>query len=68
LPSFGGGTSLSKGWRLIKRFSKDIDFKVAMPAGVSRSKAKKERSANRDRVLAALTQTGFTLADEPFAR
>jgi hypothetical protein len=23
-----GGTSLSKGWELIKRFSEDIDFKV----------------------------------------
>ncbi len=30
--AFGGGTSLSKGWGLIKRFSEDIDFKVAMPA------------------------------------
>ena len=31
-PVFSGGTSLSKGWGLIKRFSEDIDFKVAMPA------------------------------------
>jgi hypothetical protein len=68
LPAFGGGTSLSKGWRLIKRFSEDIDFKVAMPAGVSRNKAKKDRGAYRDRVLAALTEAGFVLADEPFKR
>jgi hypothetical protein len=27
IPAFGGGTSLSKGWNLIKRFSEDIDFK-----------------------------------------
>jgi predicted nucleotidyltransferase component of viral defense system len=27
---FGGGTSLSKGYQLIKRFSEDIDFKVQM--------------------------------------
>ena len=27
-PIFSGGTSLSKGWGLIKRFSEDIDFKV----------------------------------------
>jgi len=31
VPAFGGGTSLSKGWGLIKRFSEDIDFKVACP-------------------------------------
>ena len=43
-PAFGGGTSLSKGWGLIKRFSEDIDFKVAMPAAASRSKARNERS------------------------
>jgi predicted nucleotidyltransferase component of viral defense system len=29
---FSGGTSLSKGYGLIQRFSEDIDFKVAMPA------------------------------------
>jgi hypothetical protein len=28
MPAFSGGTSLSKGWELIKRFSEDIDFKV----------------------------------------
>ncbi len=27
-PVFSGGTSLSKGWGLIKRFSEDIDFKA----------------------------------------
>jgi hypothetical protein len=31
-PAFSGGTSLSKGWELIKRFSEDIDFKVGEPA------------------------------------
>lgn len=31
-PIFSGGTSLSIAWGLIKRFSEDIDFKVAMPA------------------------------------
>ena len=44
-------TPLSKGWGLIKRFSEDIDFKVSMPAGVSRNKAKKDRStADSDEV------------------
>lgn len=32
-PIFSGGTSLSKGWGLIKRFSEDIDFKVTMLPG-----------------------------------
>jgi hypothetical protein len=27
MPAFSGGTSLSKGWELIKRFSEDIDFR-----------------------------------------
>ena len=34
-PVFSGGTSLSKGWGLIRRFSEDIDFKVAMPRAAS---------------------------------
>ena len=67
-PAFGGGTSLSKAWGLIKRFSEDIDFKVAMPSTSSRSQAKKARSAYRERVLAALTSAGFTLAGEPMRR
>ena len=30
---FSGGTSLSKGYGLIRRFSEDLDFKVRMPGG-----------------------------------
>lgn len=67
-PAFGGGTSLSKGWGVIKRFSEDIDFKVAMAAATSRSKERKERSAYRGRVIGALTEAGFTLAGEPAKR
>jgi hypothetical protein len=67
-PAFGGGTSLSKGWGLIKRFSEDIDFKVAMPAAASRSKARNERSDYRERILAALTEAEFTLDGEPMKR
>jgi predicted nucleotidyltransferase component of viral defense system len=37
-PVFSGGTSLSKGWGLLKRFSEDIDFKVGMADGASRRK------------------------------
>ena len=43
MPAFSGGTSLSKAWGLIKRFSEDIDFKVGEPAGHSASQARRER-------------------------
>jgi hypothetical protein len=33
---FSGGTSLSKAYGLIQRFSEDLDFKVAMAEGLSR--------------------------------
>jgi len=67
-PAFGGGTSLSKGWGLIKRFSEDIDFKVAMPARASRSQVKKARSIYRERVLAGLTAAGFVVGDDVLKR
>lgn len=34
---FSGGTSLSKGYGLIKRFSEDFDFILFLPQGVSLS-------------------------------
>jgi len=67
-PAFAGGTSLSKGWGLIKRFSEDIDFKVAMPPGVSRSQEKKQRSAYREQILASLGAAGFTLGEDVMKR
>jgi hypothetical protein len=64
VPAFGGGTSLSKGWGLIKRFSEDIDFKVAMPAFETRSKAKRDRSTYRKTIFGALSEAGFTLTGD----
>lgn len=64
-PAFSGGTSLSKGWRLLKRFSEDIDFKLAMPSSGSRSKDRNRRKAYRDRVLAAFAAAGFEPVGEP---
>ncbi len=58
-PTFSGGTSLSKGWGLISRFSEDIDFKVAMPATANRQ----NRSTYRKMVLAALKEAGFSLCE-----
>jgi hypothetical protein len=61
-PAFSGGTSLSKGWGLIKRFSEDIDFKAAMPAAASGAKDRRQRSVYRTRILDALTAAGFMRA------
>lgn len=60
-PVFSGGTSLSLGWSLIKRFSEDVDFKVAMSPGPSRSKGEAQRKAYRKKVLGALGEAGFEL-------
>jgi hypothetical protein len=65
MPAFSGGTSLSKAWELIKRFSEDIDFKVGEPAASSANRARRARTAYRERVLAALTDAGFQLEVKP---
>jgi len=65
--AFSGGTSLSIGWGLIKRFSEDVDFKVGMPAAENPSRARAQRRAYRQKVLDALEAAGFELAGEPFA-
>ena len=61
MPIFSGGTSLSKGWGLIKRFSEDIDFKASMPAEGSGARQRKQSSAYREQVLSALAAADFTL-------
>jgi hypothetical protein len=63
--AFSGGTSLSKGWELIKRFSEDIDFKVADPPGASASAARRARGAYRERILDALGRAGFDVEGKP---
>lgn len=60
-PVFSGGTSLSKGWGLISRFSEDVDFKVITTPVESSSQARKQRSAFRDRILSALEEADFNL-------
>jgi hypothetical protein len=67
LPAFSGGTSLSKGWELIKRFSEDIDFKVDQVSTSSASSGRRARSAYRERVLDALSSSGFAILGEPGA-
>jgi predicted nucleotidyltransferase component of viral defense system len=67
MAAFSGGTSLSKGWELIKRFSEDIDFKVGEPPASSASRARRERTAYRERVLEALRASDFKIIGEPYA-
>jgi hypothetical protein len=64
-PVFSGGTSLAKGWGLIKRFSEDIDFKVEMSPTRGKAEGRRLRSSYRDQVLALLTRNDFELAEEP---
>ena len=64
-PVFSGGTSLPKGWGLIKRFSEDIDFKVAMAPAASATAGRNKRRAFRERILSALTENDFELVEEP---
>lgn len=63
-PVFSGGTSLAKGWNLIRRFSEDIDFKVIVTAD-TKAASKKIVSAWRIKMLDAMTAAGFVLEGEP---
>lgn len=60
-PVFSGGTSLSKGWGVIKRFSEDIDFKVDEPPAPSKGVAERNRSAYRKTILKHLQGAGLKL-------
>jgi predicted nucleotidyltransferase component of viral defense system len=51
---FSGGTSLSKGYGLLKRFSEDIDFKVAM----SKKMTEGERRMYRNLILDTVREGG----------
>jgi hypothetical protein len=67
-PAFSGGTSLSKGWEIIKRFSEDIDFKVAEPPAASGSAGRRARSNYRARMFDALIGADFVLEGAPEVR
>lgn len=63
-PVFCGGTSLSKGHRVLERMSEDIDFKLVLPEGWSRSQARRQLSGLRQQLAEHLRQAGFALPDE----
>ena len=59
---FGGGTSLARAHKLIRRMSEDIDFKIVLLPGNERLKSgalKRGLSALKHSVSAALSAAGF---------
>lgn len=66
---FCGGTCLSKAHGLIERMSEDIDFKLVLPEGLSRSARSRLLSQFKKRLAAVLVDAGFAVpADEVIAR
>ena len=61
-PVFSGGTSLSKGYGLIRRFSEDLDFKLLLPgSGIDRHARRSYRAAVADAIRAG---AAWTLSDD----
>lgn len=58
---FCGGTSLSKGHRLIRRMSEDIDFKIIIPSSLSRSQSRRKLGKLRNELGQYLQEAGFNL-------
>ena len=66
---FCGGTCLSKAHRLIERMSEDIDFKLIVPEGLSRTARSRMLSQYKKRLAQDLEQMGFLVpADQIVAR
>jgi len=61
---FCGGTCLSKAHGLIERMSEDIDFKVIVPEGLSRTARSKRLSWLKKQVVDFLCGEGFTLSEQ----
>lgn len=60
-PVFSGGTSLSKGYGLIQRFSEDLDFKMLLPEG---GITRRECREYRHQLVDLIRQAGsWTLED-----
>ena len=58
---FSGGTSLSKAFGLIKRFSEDVDFKVI---SIQEPQSRKTLSDFKNAVATALKDAGFSIDPE----
>ena len=59
-----GGTAVSKAHRLTERISEDIDLRVVVPSGMSRSAQKRLLSQVKSEVLDRLRSQGFDISDE----
>ncbi len=59
---FAGGTALARAHKVVGRMSEDVDFKI-VPAGasLSRNVTRRELGALRERVTAALLESGFAV-------
>lgn len=64
---FSGGTSLSKGYGLIKRFSEDLDFILTLPEGFSLS-AGQRRAFRRNVVSAIQSDERFSINEDEVLR
>ncbi|MHB8253723.1 MAG: nucleotidyl transferase AbiEii/AbiGii toxin family protein [Acidiferrobacter sp.] len=60
---FCGGTCLSQAYHIIDRMSEDVDFKVIVPAGMSRGRKDRILSNLKRRVVEALQGCGFVLEE-----
>ena len=61
---FCGGTCLSKAHRLIDRMSEDVDFKLVVPEGLSRTARSKRLSQFKKRVVQVFEEAGFHVPPE----
>lgn len=61
---FAGGTSLSKGYGLIKRFSEDLDFRCLARQQLSNSQQKKRQRNLRNALLDALRKLEWATLDD----
>jgi predicted nucleotidyltransferase component of viral defense system len=64
MPVFSGGTSLLKGYGLIKRFSEDLDFKLVLSdafVGQSNNQQRKALGTFRDALVGAWEAAGFEI-------
>jgi len=61
---FCGGTCLSKAHGLIERMSEDIDFKLVLPEGLSRSARSRLLSQFKKRLAVVLEAAGFAVPAE----
>ncbi len=59
-----GGTAVSKAHRFTERVSEDVDLRVIVPAGLSRSAQKRLLRHVKAEVLARLRQQGYDIPDK----